>query len=527
MSGSPRSERGATSVFLAGALVLLLGMAAIATDIGAGFNERRQAQSGADFAVLAAVAFANADSVPAECDQHPASDLLERVMCRGAVEAMAVAQANLPGRTLDWAGCTDPEPARAALFPVVAEVELSPGVLSEVPCIRFTESTQGARVVVPDLDVPTTFGRILGASSLTTAANAEALSDLIDLYRVIPYGVPANANSTYDCLKGGPNPNWGVCSGNPTNGNFGYMNIPTYGNPSMGTTASPNCTTPNSVLVSNIVKGVDHPLGTHPNGTASPGQPALHDGNAPDTAERLRVCPIFGTNANEIGSATGNVQGEFDQGMTFGFGASERGRLWPASGGIVVRTAGGPDPATLIDDIPLWNYFTSYVSGGSAPCPHDPSLTVDDTTSADACLTGWTPGDGEIFSVDIREAKRYAFAPKLHANFSAASYYLIEELIPLYLQTSYWGCSSGGGPGVAGRCDIVHSPGETGPGSCDPVLEAIPAGTEPYDSTCGVPGTRNTNLNAITSFTIDPRMLPFEARLPSDPAEFVALALTR
>ncbi|HVR33281.1 MAG TPA: pilus assembly protein TadG-related protein [Acidimicrobiia bacterium] len=521
------NERGATAVFIAGSLVLLLGMAAIATDIGAGFNERRQAQSAADFAVLAAVAFSNVDSVPAECDAHNASDTLARAQCRGAVEAMAVAQANLPGRTLDWATCTDPEPARAALFPDVARVELSPGVLSNVPCIRYTSSTQGARVVIPDLEIPTTFGRVLGATSIRTAANAEALSDLIDIYRVIPFGIPANAASSYDCLKSGPNPDWGVCVDNSTNGNFGYMNVPTYGNPSMGTTASTNCTTTNAVLISNVVKGVDHPLGVHPNGVASPGQPALNDGSGPNTTSRIHVCPIFGSNANELDSATGNVQSVFETGMTFGHGAAERGRLWPVSGGLTIRNSGGSNPATLIDDVPIWTWFTTYSGGTSAPCPHQSSLTVNDTTSVRACLVSWNTSDGVIFLETIRDAKRYAFAPKLHDNFSSASNYLIEEIIPLYLQTSYWGCNSGGGGGVAGQCDIIHSPGETGPGSCSTVPTATPPGSEPLDTTCGVPGTHNTALHAVTSFMINPDMLPAGAKLPNDPAEFVRLALTR
>ncbi|HSJ27467.1 MAG TPA: pilus assembly protein TadG-related protein [Acidimicrobiia bacterium] len=525
------TERGATAVFVAGAIVLLMGIAAIATDVGAGFNERRQAQSAADFSALAAVAFSNADSVPSECDAHNPSDTLARAICRGAVEAMAVAQANLPGQTLDWATCTDPEPDRAALFPVVARVELAPGVLSNIPCIRFTSSTQGARVVVPDLEVPTTFGRILGISNLITAANAEVLADLIDLYRVIPFGVPANADGTYDCLKTGSNPDWGPCQGGSDTGHFGYLNIPTYGNPSMGTTPSVTpagqCVHTNNVLTSNIVRGVDHPLGTHPNGTRSPGQPALRDGSGLDSSDTIHVCPIFGTNANDIAGGSGDG-GAFDQGMTFGYGASERGRLWPLSGGITVRNGGGSAPGpTLVDDTPIWTYFTSYTGGPTAPCPHNSGITVGDTGTAKACLDSWNPGSGEIFDEAIRDAKRYMFAPRLHTTWSSASYYLIQAIVPVYLQTSYWGCSSGGGAGMAGLCDIIHSPGEPNTGSCAAVATATPPGSEPFDSTCGVPGNWNQRLDALTSFTLDPRMLPEEARLPENPAEFVRLALTR
>lgn len=519
-----KTEQGASAVLITASLLLLLGMAAIAIDVGAGFNERRQAQSAADFAVLAAVAFSNNDSVPVDCDAHPASDSYERALCRGAVEAMAVAQANLPGQTLDWENCEDTEPARAALFPVNPLVELTPGSLTEIDCIGFTASTQGARVVVPQVGVDTSFGRILGINELTTTANAEALSDLIDLFNVIPFGIPANADSSYECVKTGANPNWGACYGGPDTGNFGYMDIPAYGNPSMGT-AYDGCNPTNATLISNIVRGVDHPLGTHPNGVASAGNPALQDETGNDAPERLHVCPIFGSNANEILNQTGNVQSAFEQGMTFGYDVSERGRLW-LDGDLTIRTAGGTQPPTVIDDTPLWTFLTTYAGGPSAPCPSG-GPTVSDTSSMRACLDAWTASDGVIFQSAIRSARRYAFAPRLHDDFTSNSTYLIESIAPIYLQTSYWGCSSGGGGGTAGSCAIIHSPGETGPSSCASVAEGIPPGSEAPDGTCGVPGNINRQINAITAFLFDSRMLPDDARLPSDPSELVSLNLTR
>ena len=45
-------ERGATAVLVAASLFMLMGFAALVVDVGAGFNERRQDQSAADFAVL-------------------------------------------------------------------------------------------------------------------------------------------------------------------------------------------------------------------------------------------------------------------------------------------------------------------------------------------------------------------------------------------------------------------------------------------------------------------------------------------
>ena len=46
-------ERGASAIIVAAALLLLLGFAAIATDVGAGFGERRQSQNAADVSVVA------------------------------------------------------------------------------------------------------------------------------------------------------------------------------------------------------------------------------------------------------------------------------------------------------------------------------------------------------------------------------------------------------------------------------------------------------------------------------------------
>ena len=45
-------ERGASALLVALSMLMLLGFAALAVDIGAGFNERRQDQNAADAAVL-------------------------------------------------------------------------------------------------------------------------------------------------------------------------------------------------------------------------------------------------------------------------------------------------------------------------------------------------------------------------------------------------------------------------------------------------------------------------------------------
>ena len=52
------SERGASAILVALAMMALMGFAAIAVDAGLGFGDRRQQQSAADVGALAAIQFA-------------------------------------------------------------------------------------------------------------------------------------------------------------------------------------------------------------------------------------------------------------------------------------------------------------------------------------------------------------------------------------------------------------------------------------------------------------------------------------
>ena len=53
LRANPKEESGAVAILIAISMVLLLGIAAIAIDLGAGFNERRQDQTSSDLAVVA------------------------------------------------------------------------------------------------------------------------------------------------------------------------------------------------------------------------------------------------------------------------------------------------------------------------------------------------------------------------------------------------------------------------------------------------------------------------------------------
>lgn len=501
-------------------MILLMGMTALAVDGGLSFNERRQAQSGSDFGALSAALLSSfPGSVPNECSGI--SDTLEQAACKGAVEAINTTEGNLPGRDLNWRTCTDPITDLTSVFdsgnggftPQVrldGNGKLDPsGSLSRVDCIHYSSNTHQARVRVPTIDLDTTFAKVIGFDTIQVSAFAEVAGTLPLETKILPFAIPGDFSFPYDCLKTGPNPDWGVCKDLPSVGNFGYADIPVYGVEDLGTTAqADNCNPNNQSLVSNIVRGIDHWIEPHPNGTVSPGNKAFRDDSGNDTTDRTYVCPVWPGNANEIGLQTGVVAGTFETGMVWGYGSAERGRIWDDSG-VPVRNSGAGNPTTRINDEPLWDHLNA---NGQTLCG-TPSTTQDMVN----CLTSWSAGDGVIFNsgaTGIRFANRFAYAPLLYDVFGPQTWYLIEELLPIYIDNTYWGCNSGGGPGMAGRCDVIHSPGETGPASCGPVPVDTPPGSEPIDGTCGVSGNASSSLAGITTYILQDGMLPDDAKLP-------------
>lgn len=526
-------DRGASALLIALTMILLMGMTALAVDGGLSFNERRQAQSGADFGALSAALLSSfPGSLPNECSGL--SDTLEQAACKGAVEAINTTEGNLPGRDLNWLTCSDPITDPTSVFdsgnggftPEVrlnGDGKLDPlGTLQPVDCIHYSSNTHRARVRVPTIDLDTTFAKVIGFDTIQVSAFAEVAGTLPLETKVLPFAIPGDFSFPYDCLKTGPNPDWGVCKDLPSVGNFGYADIPVYGVDELGTTAqADNCNPNNQSLVSNIVRGIDHWIEPHPTGTVSPGNKALRDDSGNDTADRTYVCPVWPGNANEIGLQTGVVSGAFETGMVWGYGSAERGRIWDESG-VRVRNSGAGNPETFVNNEPLWDYLNS---DGQAFCG-----SVTNTQEMVTCLDDWDD-DGVIFregAAGIRFADRFAYAPLLYDVFGAQSWYLIEDLLPIYIDNTYWGCSSGGGGGSAGRCDVIHAPGETSLPSCDPVPEESPPGSEPIDTTCGVSGNANENLAGVTTYILKDGMLPDDAKLPfTSTGPLIDISLTR
>lgn len=464
-------DRGAAAILIALSLIVLMGMAAIAIDIAALTNERRQDQSAADVGSLAAVQFANLATGTGTCAGMSGENLAR---CNGAKEAMAVVNATLDNPS-------------AAAWATAAECAGQPAGYTPAPqtsCVAFNANLQRAWVRVPTIEVQTTFGRVLGATQLSTSADAIAVtSNVGGRHLLLPFLTPGSyAGGEYNCLKTSGNPDWGACEDLPATGNFGSADFFLYSNEQLGT--AQQCTgMTNARLVSNIARGIDHPLSVHPTGTGS----GREDGAS---------CPVFSAEPN-MAQAEPGVASNLDDGLTRGgsslstTGAYD-GRIEQAPGGYQVRNSQGGNPATLLDNTPLWSLL---IPGLTGPCN-----AVGNPAQMQTCIAWAKSTNTVIFENSIAQAKRFAFTPLMwETDFSNPStVYHIRDFLPVYLDTTYYGCNNNG-------CTIQHTPGVPDSGSCPDLGGSI---------TCGTPGGGNTGLNAVTSYILSRAILPEIARAP-------------
>ncbi len=456
-----------------------MGMAAIAIDLGAAFNERRQDQSSADSAALAAG--------------------VEILIGSGEQQAVAAAKnfvnQNL-GRTLSaaqWSQCTDPD------FVGLTGNETANGLNSVQPCISFGQSSGGQafsliRVRVPIQETATTFGRVLGVFALKTSAAAEV--ELVPVLQSGSFpasvfnGTPAGATV---CIKTGTGSANHTSCGSPSTGNFGNFNPYFYTeiHPS-----NPNsmCNAGSSVDALGFImsNGLDHSLGIAPgaglgtrvNGASCPQSPG----------------PI---NPDRVRSGSGYSNNDVTQGLI-------SGGTWdstPYLGRLTKPTpwSGAYGSATIfnraVDNRPLWTFIDSgqatlvdiaVNSGTPAPVPpftacsdaaDGPSFITalaDEPDFEDAeaaliqCLTAFAglanpPADG-LFDEALYDSPRLTIVPEYHqlgpiGNNSCC--YDVKDFRPVYLNSVWsahgpqWTCDDGAMSTVSGDY-CRHDPGRSG-----------------------------------------------------------------
>jgi hypothetical protein len=450
-------------------MLLLMGVAALVVDIGLAMNERRQDQSAADVGALTALQLAKPSP---GCS---GSTCLTEARVNGANAAIDVANDSLDDPTLaDWSNAALCGTAPAGFT-----------VSSVSACVAFTAGLDRAWVRIPTIASPTHFGRLLGDEEISVSAHAIADQGFENPGPVLPFLLPGNAGDTdYNCLKTGPNPSWGVCEDLPSSGNFGSMDFFLYGNPARNTTAKCSGDT-NGRLVSNIARGVDHPLGKHPTGSG----PGIEE---PSNCGNLGAEPDMAQGQPGVGSAleAGLVYGGSGYSLD---GSPYDGRIEDGSG-FKVRNAGGGQPQTKVDDTPLWDYLKSTTTIPSCNGADEPDEMI-------ACIADAKSAGAVVFEDSIVDAARFGFTPEVAEPtfLTPGSFYHIIGYRPVYIDTTFYGCNSSG-------CDIVHTPAVSDSGACPPGPESI---------TCGTPGQQNKSLVAVTAYVLSAGILPDLAKEPA------------
>lgn len=327
-----RDDRGVVLILAAITLVTLLVLSAFAIDVGGAYNARRQDQTAADAAALAA----GSPTVMANT-QLVVTEVLDRLN-DNLSEPLTLADLNTCGDDTER-------------LPVVAQV----GGQS-YNCISFNNARTQVRVRVPPRGYETTFARLVGVDEIEHTAFAIAGTPPQGAFGgVLPFGLTATAGVGHVCLKTGPGPlDSAPCDG-PATGNFGYLNFAHFGSPALGTPAG-HCSGDGSQRVAaNLAMGVDHDLslwGQTPHGNTT----------VVDSAS----CGAIAA-PNAATTTTGNMPNVIGDGLFSGsnFYDNQPARLRrvaPVTPAYFRMAQIGP---YLLDDNPLWEFI-------------DPELGLDD-----------------------------------------------------------------------------------------------------------------------------------------------------
>ena len=304
-------EEGVALPLFALLLVVFMIFVAFAVDLGAIYNLRREDQSAADVAALAA-----------------AQELPNKTAAVAAAKSYAHDTLGLTLTDATWNSCATDTGALSVKA-------------SGSNCISFDATSRRVRVRIPDQQYDTAFARLAGVSKMTHSAFAIAGLQVAGFGGVLPFGVTfTNGGAGHACLKSGPNgAATPVCTGSLGPGNFGTLSFSVHG-PDRTQDCSPN---QDSVTVNNIAIGVDHELSRR---YASPHNSSVVAEDGPP------ACVDF---ANAADGDTGNVSNKLGAALYSG-GAMDDGlgpRLRRGDYGQRTTISGN----TNVDDNPLWSFI--------------------------------------------------------------------------------------------------------------------------------------------------------------------------
>lgn len=466
------NDRGASALLIAGAMVLIMGLAAVVIDGGLGFSERRQAQSGVDFGALGALREAVSCEASGTCSISDAMDA-------GASEAIAIVEANLPGRDLQaWStgDCQDPN----------RPPEYAPSPSTD--CVSFTSNLDKVRVKLPDDYLDTTFGAVIGLDTLIVQAEAEAGSDIRSSAQIIPH-TPTGTSGSEACLFSNQAPQTIEPCDGAVSGFYGYLDGALYGDDDeLGTPSTCNNGDTNLRVAINLAKGGDHSIVEYSFGP--PADAVINDHDA---------CPNTNEDVNEVRVETGSPTGGITDGLIHGVSGSINGEPFTSSPGRIIcdlhnpvtnpdgySTACASVRGLSLDHTGLWDFLDSGCSG------------INTHAAMKSCLEGGNP----TFTSEIADHPRFAAVPILHPNPpdtqapTGPGNYKIERFQAVWIETIYFDCN-------ANKCDTIHSPGETfsPPDPCPDPLNLT--------SNCGWTDMSGPDtVEGMVAFLIDEDMLP-------------------
>ena len=425
-------DSGATALVIAGAMVLIMGILAVAVDIGFGQAERRIDQTGADAAALAG-------SLELVISDEP--DGLVAALDR----VYEIVDTNL-GRTLDyalWAGCND---ANALFYTTLSDLGASNGS----NCVSLSEDFNTFRVRVPDQALDTYFAGVIGSDSISVhaAAEAERNAQFGGGGNVPFFVLDGTAVGTELCIKTGSNGS-SAC-GSSSSGNFGDFEPYFYG--AVGGDLSTICdkgNTPNP-LARAVAMGLDHEFSRftpYPGGTERVNG-SWCGGGVPGPLLPNTIQPGGGYVPNEI--TDGLVKG-----ATWPSGQPFPGRLRRSDTQVTAQHLGGASIFGFqIDNRPIWDYIDQTQVTGLVPCEafaaapwqgHATDLAnyqlkrdklVECMNEALAVM----PTPTRIFSDEILETPRMGAAPRIWENFPPPnnSFQMhIQGLNPVFIESVY------------------------------------------------------------------------------------------
>ena len=322
-------DKGIALVLTALVLFTLMILSAFVLDLGAVYNQRRQDQSAADSAALAAAAELTNDE----------SDIVD------AAKDYAEETLGVTLTATEWNSCAGDS---GSLGTVAAGSN----------CITYND--RQVRVRVPDQFYETSFGRIAGVDEIRHGAFAIAGLAPAGFGGVLPFGVTGVAGEGgFSCLKSNSNgqaSNW--CGS--VSGDFGFLDFTEFTGRGGNTGESCGSGQFNARVRRNIALGVDHDLSLQGSEHSTLVSDVAACNANPNTRRPDSTISQTGNNSSDI------TDGLFSGTTTFDGGVPSRLRQSSPllfNGAGVQTTVRG---VSQLDNNPLWRFIPPNYGPGQA-----------------------------------------------------------------------------------------------------------------------------------------------------------------